>query len=157
MHEFLVSTVAFVVLVGIMVVVHEFGHFAVAKLCKVRVEAFSFGFGPRLFGFQYGETDYKICLLPLGGYVKMTGETPDQVTGPSETDEEKLGGDPGSFTTHPRWQRILIGLAGPGANFMLAFVLMVFYYGWINEVATVQVKSTNVEWVTPGSAADVAG
>ena len=79
MHDFLVSIVAFVVLVGLMVIVHEFGHFAVAKLCRVRVEAFSFGFGPRLFGIKYGETDYKVCLLPLGGYVKMTGETPDQV------------------------------------------------------------------------------
>ena len=57
-----------------MVVVHEFGHFAVAKLCKVRVEAFSFGFGPRLFGYKHGDTDYKVCLLPLGGYVKMAGE-----------------------------------------------------------------------------------
>ena len=74
MHEFLVAAVAFVILVGIMVVVHEFGHFIVAKLCGVRVEAFSFGFGPRLFGFKYGETDYKVCLLPLGGFVKMTGE-----------------------------------------------------------------------------------
>ncbi len=78
MHEFLVSTAAFVVLVGVMVIVHEFGHFAVAKLFGVRVEAFSFGFGPRLFGFKYGETDYKVCLLPLGGYVKMTGENPDR-------------------------------------------------------------------------------
>jgi regulator of sigma E protease len=158
MHEFLVSTVAFVVLVGVMVIVHEFGHFAVAKLCRVRVEAFSFGFGPRLFGFKYGETDYKVCLLPLGGYVKMTGETPDQVSGAAaETDEAKLAGDPGSFTTHPRWQRILIGLAGPGANFILAFVLMVFYYGWINEVPSIQVSSTTVDWVTPDSAAASAG
>ena len=91
MHDFLVSTAAFVILVGVMVIVHEFGHFAVAKLCRVRVEAFSFGFGPRLFGFKYGETDYKVCLLPLGGYVKMTGETPDQVSGAaSETDGEKF-------------------------------------------------------------------
>jgi regulator of sigma E protease len=159
MHEFLVSTAAFVILVGVMVIVHEFGHFAVAKLCRVRVEAFSFGFGPRLFGFKYGETDYKVCLLPLGGYVKMTGETPDQVTGAPEafTASEMPNGDPGSFTTHPRWQRILIGLAGPGANFILAFVLMLFYYGWINEVPAVQVKSTTVEWITPGSAAAAAG
>jgi regulator of sigma E protease len=158
MHEFLVSTVAFVVLVGVMVIVHEFGHFALAKFFRVRVEAFSFGFGPRLFGFKYGETDYKVCLLPLGGYVKMTGETPDQVSGAAaETDSEKLAADPGSFTAHPRWQRVLIGLAGPGANFVLALVLMVFYYGWINEVSSVQVNSTTVEWVTPGSAAAQAG
>ncbi len=158
MHEFLVSTAAFVVLVGLMVIVHEFGHFAVAKLCQVRVEAFSFGFGPRLFGFKYGETDYKVCLLPLGGYVKMTGETPDQISGAAEDPAiEKLAGDPGSFTSHPRWQRVLIGLAGPVANFVLALVLMVFYYGWINEVPAVQVNSTSVEWVTPGSPAALAG
>jgi regulator of sigma E protease len=158
MHEFLVSTVAFVVLVGVMVIVHEFGHFAVAKLCKVRVEAFSFGFGPRLFGFKYGETDYKVCLLPLGGYVKMTGETPDQISGTAEEPAiARPAADPGSFTTHPRWQRVLIGLAGPAANFILAFVLMIFYFGWINEVPSVQIKTTTVEWVTPGSSAAMAG
>ena len=158
MHEFLVSTAAFVVLVGIMVIVHEFGHFAVAKLCGVRVEAFSFGFGPRLFGIKYGETDYKVCLLPLGGYVKMTGETPDQISGEfEEATAERLEGDKGSFTVHPRWQRILIGLAGPGANFLLAFVLMVFYFGWINEETSMEVSTTAVEWVTPGSPAAAAG
>jgi regulator of sigma E protease len=146
MHEFLVSVVAFVVLLGLMVVVHEFGHFAVAKLCKVRVEAFSVGFGPRLFGIKYGDTDYKICLLPLGGFVKMTGENPG---------EETPVDDPGAFTSHPRWQRMLIGLAGPAANFILAFVLMFFYYGWLNEVP--DIKTSTIEWVTPGSAADRAG
>ena len=93
MHEFLVSAAAFIVLVGIMVVVHEFGHFAVAKLCGVRVEAFSFGFGPRLFGFKYGDTDYKVCLLPLGGFVKMTGENPGEE--PSRSD------DPAAFIAIP--------------------------------------------------------
>ena len=78
MHDFFVSALAFIVLIGIMVVVHEFGHFAVAKLCGVRVEAFSIGFGPRLFGIKRGDTDYKVCLLPLGGYVKMTGENPGE-------------------------------------------------------------------------------
>ncbi|MGA2806567.1 MAG: RIP metalloprotease RseP [Terracidiphilus sp.] len=148
MHEFLVAAVSFVVLVGVMVVVHEFGHFAVAKLCGVRVEAFSVGFGPRLFGIKHGDTDYKICLLPLGGYVKMTGENPV---------EEQPVDDPGAFTSHPRWQRMLIGLAGPVSNFILAFVLMVFYFGWINEVPSVEVKTTTVEWVIPGSAASQAG
>jgi regulator of sigma E protease len=173
MHEFLVSVVAFVVLVGLMVVVHEFGHFAVAKLCGVRVESFSVGFGPRLIGFKYGDTDYKICLLPLGGYVKMTGETPDQISGTTPGTPvgvqlfEKLPGqeafaeeqteDPGSFTSHPRWQRMLIGVAGPVANFLLAFAMMLFYYGWINEVPRHEVKTTTVEWVVPGSAAAQAG
>jgi regulator of sigma E protease len=152
MHATLVAIVAFIVLVGVMVIVHEFGHFAVAKLCGVRVEAFSIGFGPRLFGIQYGDTDYKVCLLPLGGYVKMTGETPDHISGPTS---EGLADDPGAFTAHPRWQRMLIGVAGPVANFALAFVVMLFYFGWINEVP--YVKPTTVEWVTPGSPAAQAG
>jgi regulator of sigma E protease len=146
MHDFLISAAAFVVLVGVMVVVHEFGHFAVAKLFKVRVEAFSFGFGPRLFGYKYGDTDYKVCLLPLGGFVKMTGENPG---------EEEPVDDPGAFNAHPRWQRMAIGAAGPAANFILAFVLMIFYFGWINEVPNI--KTTTLEWVTPGSLADQAG
>jgi regulator of sigma E protease len=158
MHEFLVSVVAFIVLVGVMVVVHEFGHFAVAKLCGVRVESFSVGFGPRLFGVKLGETDYKVCVLPLGGYVKMTGETPDQITTTSgEVDHAELVHDPGAFTTHPRWQRMLIGVAGPIANFILAFLLMLAYYGLINEVPKHEVKTANVEWVVPNSPAAQAG
>jgi regulator of sigma E protease len=151
MHAFLVSAAAFIILVGVMVVVHEFGHFLVAKLCRVRVEAFSFGFGPRLFGFKYGDTDYKVCLLPLGGFVKMTGENP------TEEDAGETVDDPGAFTNHPRWQRMLIGLAGPSANFALTLVLMFFYYGVINEVPAVTVKTTTVEWVAPGSVAAQAG
>jgi len=176
MHDFFVSAVAFIVLVGVMVVVHEFGHFLVAKLCGVRVEAFSVGFGPRLFGIKYGDTDYKVCLLPLGGFVKMTGENPGEVSmvpgtpvaiqaaekfrdrGASAThthDEDVLVEDPGSFMAHPRWQRMLIGVAGPFFNFVLAFVLMVVYFTFINEVP--DIHPTKIEWVTPGSAADQAG
>jgi len=137
-----------------MVVVHECGHFLVAKLCGVRVEAFSVGFGPRLFGIKYGDTDYKVCLLPLGGFVKMTGETPDQIqSGSAPSDLPSY--DPGSFSNHPRWQRMLIGVAGPVFNFLLAFVLMVVYFAFINEVPNIPV--TKLEWVTPGSAAAQAG
>ncbi len=157
LHEIVVAIAAFIVLVGVMVVVHEFGHFAVAKLCGVRVESFSVGFGPRLFGIKYGETDYKICLLPLGGYVKMTGEAPEQNLEAPGAQPEFRADDPGAFTSHPRWQRVLIGLAGPTANFILAFVLMLFYYGWINEVPKFEVTTTTIEWVTSGSAAAQAG
>jgi regulator of sigma E protease len=176
MHAFLVSAVAFIVLVGIMVVVHEAGHFFVAKACRVRVEAFSIGFGPRLFGFKWGETDYKVCLLPFGGFVKMTGENPEQnlqVPGTPVVVQayEKLPGqdqangsnqyggvdDPGSFLAHPRWQRMLIGLAGPIANFILAFVLMLFYFAVFNEVPAIEVKTPTVEWVMPDSPAAEAG
>ena len=99
---------------GLMVLVHEFGHFAVAKWCGVRVEAFAIGFGKRVVGFRRGGTDYQINALPLGGYVKMAGEIPG----------EETSSDPGDLNNHPRWQRMLIALAGPFANFVLAFVLM---------------------------------
>jgi regulator of sigma E protease len=155
MHEFLVSALAFIVLIGIMVVVHEFGHFAVAKLCGVRVESFSVGFGPRLFGMKFGDTDYKVCLLPLGGYVKMTGEGPTDMPIGTGSDSGASADDPGAFSSHPRWQRMLIGVAGPASNFILAFVAMIFYYGWINEVP--DIKNATLEWVTPGSSADQAG
>ncbi len=156
MHQFLVSAAAFIVLIGVMVVVHEFGHFAVAKLCGVRVEAFSVGFGPRLFGFKYGDTDYKVCLLPLGGYVKMAGENFAEVAdAASGTATQATEDDPGSFTAHPRWQRMLIGLAGPVSNFILAFVLMVLYFGFINEVPSIH--PIVVEWVAADSPAAQAG
>ena len=158
MHEFLVSAASFIVLIGVMVVVHELGHFTVAKLCNVRVEAFSLGFGPRLFGFKIGETDYKVCLLPLGGFVKMTGETESGLTGnPSEDNTQEAVNDPRAFTARPRWQRMLIGVAGPCFNFLLTLGLMWFYFAFINEVPEGMVKSTTVEWVTPNSAAAVAG
>jgi regulator of sigma E protease len=161
MHEFLVSAAAFIVLIGVMVIVHELGHFTVAKLCGVRVEAFSVGFGPRLFGFRIGETEYKVCLLPLGGFVKMSGEDmPGEnmsLEGPDEKNIPAHNADPRALTSRPRWQRMLIGVAGPCFNFLLTLGLMWFYFAFINEVPSVTVKTTTVEWVTPGSNAATAG
>lgn len=119
------STIVELALVlGIMVLVHEFGHFALCKLCGVRVEAFAIGFGPRIFGFRSGGTDYRLNILPLGGYVKMAGETPG----------EPKTNDPGELQNHPRWQRVLIALAGPVFNFLLAIGLMTAVYMLHNEV-----------------------
>ncbi|HEY0263759.1 MAG TPA: RIP metalloprotease RseP [Granulicella sp.] len=112
------------IVLGIMVLVHEFGHFIVAKLCGVRVEIFSIGMGKRLFGVRRGDTDYRVSLLPLGGYVKMAGDVPG----------EAPSGDPGEFNAHPRWQRVLVALAGPVANFVLAFILMTGVSMLHNEV-----------------------
>ncbi|MGC1361725.1 MAG: RIP metalloprotease RseP [Silvibacterium sp.] len=124
MTSALTAIVSMLIVLGIMVLVHEFGHFVVAKLCGVRVEVFSIGFPPRLFGFRRGDTDYRISLLPLGGYVKMAGGEPG----------DPRTGDPGELTSRPRWQRILISLAGPAANFVLAFLLMAGLYMTYNEV-----------------------
>jgi regulator of sigma E protease len=118
------AIVQLLLVLGLMVLVHEFGHFAVAKLCGVRVEAFAIGFGKRIVGFRRGETDYQINILPLGGYVKMAGEIPG----------EAVTNDPGELNNHPRWQRMLIALAGPVANFILAFGLMTGVYMLHNEV-----------------------
>ncbi len=118
------TVIELLIVLGIMVLVHEFGHFAVAKLCGIRVETFSIGFGKRLFGFVHGGTDYRISILPLGGYVKMAGDNPG----------EAPSGDPGEFNAHPRWQRMLVALAGPVSNFILAFALMTGVSMLHNEV-----------------------
>jgi regulator of sigma E protease len=135
------------VVLGIMVLVHEFGHFAVAKLCGVRVEVFSIGFGKRLFGFRRGDTDYRLSLLPLGGYVKMSGESPGEVS----------TGDPAEFSAHPRWQRMLIGLAGPVANFLLALLLMTGFYMMHNEVEAFRSQPASIDFVADHTAAAAAG
>ncbi len=124
MTSALTAIVSMLIVLGIMVLVHEFGHFIVAKWCGVRVEVFSIGFPPRLFGFRRGDTDYRISLLPLGGYVKFAGGEPGDVR----------TGDPGELPSRPRWQRILISLAGPAANFVLAFLLLAGLYMTYNEV-----------------------
>lgn len=102
--------VAFVVVLGLLIFFHEAGHFLVAKLFRVRVLVFSFGFGKRLFGFQAGDTDYRVSLIPLGGYVRMAGDNP----------EENQPGNPDEFLSKPKWQRFLILVAGPAMNLFLA-------------------------------------
>src|SRR5580700_2365961 len=130
-----------------MVLVHEFGHFAVAKLCRVRVEAFAIGFGKRVVGFRRGGTDYQINILPLGGYVKMAGEIPG----------EEVSTDPGELNNHPRWQRMLIALAGPVANFILAFGLMTGAYMLHNEVNEYVSGPAVTDYESPTTAAAKTG
>ena len=106
------------VLIGVMIMIHELGHFWAARYFDVKVEAFSFGFGPRLFGFRRGDTDYRFSLILLGGYVKMAGEQP--------TDEN--ADDPRGFLAKPRWQRLIIAFAGPLMNMVLAVTLLTGLY-----------------------------
>lgn len=108
------NIVAFIIVLGTLIFAHEAGHFFVAKLFKVRVLVFSFGFGKRLFGFRRGDTDYRVSAFPLGGYVRMAGDTP----------EEERSGDPGEFLEKPKWQRFLILLAGPGMNLLIAIAVV---------------------------------
>jgi len=166
MLTFLSALISVLVVLGIMVLVHEFGHFVAAKLCDVRVEQFSIGFPPRLFGKKIGDTDYCISAIPLGGYVKMTGETlPGEnlsLTGPNG--ETPVGetiaaqaADPRALTSKPRWQRMIIGVAGPTANFALALALMTGFYMFHHEVFLFEDQPATLDWVIPGSDADQAG
>src|SRR5512141_2679921 len=147
MYNFVTSVAAVVVVLGIMILVHEFGHFAAAKFFGVRVEQFAIGFGKRLFGLRRGGTDYRVNLLPLGGYVKMAGENP----------LETRTGDPGEFTSHPRWQRFIIALAGPAMNVLLAIGLLVGVYMVRYERPAFLNQPAEIGWVKPGSPAAQAG
>jgi regulator of sigma E protease len=146
MHLLLVI-LEFAVVLGIMVLVHELGHFAVAKACGVHVETFSIGFGPRLFGWRAGDTDYRLSLLPLGGYVKMSGDIPGEIP----------TGDPGEFNGHPRWQRVLIVLAGPAANFLLSFFLLILVGHFHHEVERYLSGPAVVDYVPQNTPAAQAG
>jgi len=147
MESFFYAVVTVVPMLGVLILVHEFGHFAAAKLFGVRVEVFSIGFGKRLCGFRVGETDYRISALPFGGYVKMTGENPsDEHTGGTE-----------EFVSHPRWQRLIIALAGPFMNAVLAIALLtgVFMVHYEHDLYLDQ--PAVIGWVMPNSAAAKAG
>jgi regulator of sigma E protease len=146
-HSWASNVFWFAFLLGILVLVHEFGHFAVAKMCGVYVETFSIGFGKRLFGFKIGDTDYRVSLLPLGGYVKFAGDNP----GDAPT------GKVGEFNSHPRWQRVLIALAGPVANGILAFACFFAVESAHHEVESYQHNAPVVDLVLQNTAADRAG
>jgi regulator of sigma E protease len=111
----------YLVLIGVMILVHELGHYWAARFFDVKIEAFSFGFGPRLFGFKHGETDFRFCLILFGGYVKMSGEQFGDLSDPGD---QNANNDPRNFLAKPRWQRMIISFAGPAINLVLAVALM---------------------------------
>ena len=142
------------IVLGIMVLVHEFGHFLVAKLCGVRVETFAIGFGKRLFGVVHNGTDYCVNALPLGGYVKMAGVGDEPVSG---SEQKVASTDPGELQNHPRWQRTLITLAGPIANFLLAFALLTALYMTSHEVPVFLTQPAVIDYVSANTAASKTG
>ena len=114
MQTIATNVAGIIIVLGFLVFAHESGHFFVAKLFRVRVLVFSLGFGKRLFGFRKGATDYRVSLVPLGGYVRMTGDTP----------EESQPANPEEFLSKPKWQRFLILVAGPFMNIVIAIAFM---------------------------------
>src|SRR5258708_15453565 len=136
----------FLVLIGVMILIHELGHFWAARFFDVKVDAFSFGFGPRLFGFRRGETDFRFSAIPFGGYVKMAGEQ----VGDEHSD------DPRSFLNKPRWQRLIVAFAGPLMNILLAIALVTGLFMFRFEKMPLP-HSPIVGHVAPGSVAAKAG
>src|ERR1700691_4931029 len=149
--NFLRDILAGAVVLGILVLLHGWGHFVAAKLCGVRVEVFSIGFGPRIFGWKSGDTDYRLSALPLGGYVRMAGDNPV---------EERTGADY-EFLSRPRWQRFLIAVAGPIVNITFAFLIFWGIFWLVGlpadpylrqpaQVAAIPQKDTGASGVQPG-------
>lgn len=141
---YLTTVLATVVVLGVLIFVHEFGHFLVAKLLGVRVEVFSLGFPPKLFSRKVGETEYRLSVVPLGGYVKLLGENPND-----EVPPELI---PRSFLHRPLWQRTAIVLAGPAFNFFFA-VLALFA---VFSLSGLPYLTTEVGRVLSGSPAERA-
>jgi regulator of sigma E protease len=144
---------------GVMILIHEWGHFVVARIFKVRVDVFSIGFGPRLFGWKRGDTDYRLSALPLGGYVRMAGQDPSEIDSLDHkwlpgSDEEKAheksesakqgdesrgsqvmkaGWATDELMSKPRWQRALISAAGPAVNLVFPVLLLAVFFSITGE------------------------
>src|SRR6185503_12474700 len=115
----MISILIAIVGLGLLVVLHEGGHYLAARLCGMRVERFSIGFGPTLLGFKRGETTFQIAPIPLGGFVQITGLNPH---------EEFDRNDPFVYPNRPHWMRLFTIVAGPLANFITAIVVMMFVF-----------------------------
>lgn len=145
--DFGTTLLAFIFVLGVMIFVHELGHYAVARYLGIRVDVFSLGFGPRLAGFRRGETDYRVSLLPLGGYVKMAGENYD----------ESFTGSGDEFLARPKRHRFAVAVAGPLMNIVLAVLLLAATYTMGVRVLTYRSGPAEVGAVADGSPAEAAG
>jgi len=128
-----------ILMIGIMILVHELGHFVVGRLCGIGVEEFSIGFGPKIFGWRKKEIDYSLRAIPLGGYVRFTGEDEDSA-------------DANAFNNHPVWKRFLTVVAGASMNFVLAFVAILLLFSLYGVIQVPEFSA-----VEPGSPAEMAG
>ena len=149
--SFRIGALAFIFILGAAVIIHEFGHFIVAKLLGIRAEIFSVGFGPRLFGWRWGTTDYRVSAIPLGGYVKLGGDESNAALEGQGTEAVPLEE---RFDLRPRWQRFLVIIAGPAMNVLTALAIP-FLAALVIGVPVS--PSPKVARVLPGSAAEAAG
>jgi regulator of sigma E protease len=136
-----------VVLLGVMILIHELGHYWAAVAVGIKVETFSIGFGPRLFGFRRGETDFRISAIFFGGYVRMLGELPG----------DESTSDPRSFQAKARWQRAVVVVAGPLMNIILAIAIIAGFFMTVGHLKLPDSKNPVITTVEPGSGAAAAG
>lgn len=141
------SFFAFVFVIGVLVFVHELGHFAAARRIGIRVLTFSLGFGPKLLKVRRGDTEYCVSVIPLGGYVKMAGENPD----------DQRTGSPDEFLSRTKWERFQVLIMGPVMNVVLAIVVMTFVLYQGAEVPAYETEPPVVGKVVEGSAAEQVG
>lgn len=158
------SIIGFVLVLGVIIFVHEFGHLITAKAFGMKVFIFSFGFGKRLLGFKWGDTDCRLSLVPVGGYVKLEGEPDDHLSESTTTDKVALGDgeivevqSPNYFLNRPRWQRFIVYLAGPAMNLVLTLALFTALFMIGFGVDAMLTDPPVVGVVDAGSAAADAG
>ena len=149
----MITILSFIFVLGVLVFVHELGHFLAAKRVGIRVLKFQLGFNPTIASYTWGETEYSIGALPLGGYVKMAGENPED----ARVALDRVASDPGEFMSKTKWQRFQVLIAGPSMNLLLAVVVLavVLYRG--AEIPAYEDQPPVVGAVAAGSAADKAG
>jgi regulator of sigma E protease len=141
----LISLAAFIFVIGVLVVIHEAGHFGMARALGAPVEVFSVGFGRRIWGFERGGTDYRVSLVPLGGYVRIPGLGPDE--------SDVVGAETERVELLPRWKRALILIAGPVTNLVAAVVFVAAAYMMGVETPAFRTEPPVVGWIDPGSPA----
>lgn len=146
MRDTLILILSFGFALGVIILVHEAGHLLMAKLFRMRVLTFSVGFGTSLFSVRRGGTEYRLSAIPLGGYVRLGGENPEESTG-----------DPWEFLHRPRWQRVLVYLAGPAMNVLLAIALFAGLFMVGIEAVGSDDMAPIIGAVEPGSSAAAAG
>ena len=147
LYVIITNILAVVLVLGIMILIHEAGHFVAAKYFGIRVHVFSFGFGPRLIGFERGGTDYRISALPLGGYVKMAGENAG----------DEVSGAPDEFQSKPRWQRFIVGIMGPAMNIFLSIGLLTVLFMFRYQKPAYEEGPAIIGWIENDSPAAKAG